>query len=208
MGFLDRQSRVVDIVLTERGRKLFSTGKLDFAFFGLFDDGIDYDPYSPDGLDADGRRTQIDSTPMTEVRSVPDVRSLAAPGEPRNHVFTAAADYSEIPRLSIPAQGEQFTVQGDQRRQGESYARTASSVAGIDLVMSGDVEPGGQSGFIVRVFSSASSGLSPLELRLDMSGRRSADPFLAVAFDGEVVSDRSATDKSVLRVVPVTVVKR
>jgi hypothetical protein len=44
-GFLDKNTRVVDMVLTLEGKQLLSRGELQFVYFALFDDEIDYDPY-------------------------------------------------------------------------------------------------------------------------------------------------------------------
>lgn len=45
MSFLDRNTRIIDFVLTQEGKKLRSEGKLNFTYFQLFDDAIDYFPY-------------------------------------------------------------------------------------------------------------------------------------------------------------------
>lgn len=44
-GFLDSKERVVDMVLTDYGRKLYSKGKLRFVYYAFSDDEIDYDPW-------------------------------------------------------------------------------------------------------------------------------------------------------------------
>jgi chorismate mutase len=42
MAFLDKKERVLDIVLTQEGRKLLAQNDLDFAYYAFSDDGIDY----------------------------------------------------------------------------------------------------------------------------------------------------------------------
>lgn len=42
MAFLDKKERILDIVLTEEGRKLLAQNDLDFAYYAFSDDGIDY----------------------------------------------------------------------------------------------------------------------------------------------------------------------
>lgn len=69
MGYLDKQSRVIDVVLTECGRRLYALGKLDFAYFGLFDDMIDYDPVKASGSFTDDERDQqAEATPILEAQ--------------------------------------------------------------------------------------------------------------------------------------------
>lgn len=188
MGYLDKQNRVIDVVLTERGRKLYATGDLDFTYFALFDDGLDYDPYSTGSLSEQERESLIEATPMLEATFVRDIRGTVAPGEPRSHVFTAAGGFSHIPRMSQPTSSS-LNLMADQRKSGGVYGRTGTSHAQIDMKIVGDIEMGNP-GFIVRVFASGSNGLQALDLRKDLSGRRAYDPFIAVSVDDEVPIDK------------------
>jgi hypothetical protein len=186
MGFLDRKSRVVDFVLTERGRRLYAAGALDFSYFSLFDDGIDYDPFGATD-DAD-REVQVEALPMLEVPFVRDVRTAPAPLEPTGHLFAASDGYGTVPFMSSPSQGDSLDLMCDQALDGSSYKRMASSVAQIDLALSGEVE-NVNPGFLVKVYSSGSQGLTRLLPRRDLLGRRSYDPFLSVVVDGERAPD-------------------
>ena len=189
MGYLDRQSRVIDVVLTEKGRKLFSVGKLDFAYFGLFDDCLDYDPVAATGSYSDvEREAQIEATPILEAPFVRDVRGATAPLEPIDHIFTAAPGYQQVPRMSSPLDGSDASLMADQRNDEGVYRRTGTNFAQIDLDVVGDTERGNP-GFVVRVFSSGSNGLQPLKFRHDLNSRRAADPFIAVAVDSELPHD-------------------
>lgn len=189
-GYLDKQSRVIDVALTELGRKLYSVGKLDFTYFGLFDDGIDYDPIPGSGsFDHDAREEQIEATPVFEAPSIPDIRGTTAPLEPIDHIFTALPGYVQIPSMISPVDGESITLMADQRRSDGVYRRTGTSLAQIDLDVTGEHEKGNP-GFIVRVLSSGSNGLQPLHFRRDLAARRAVDPFIAIAIDSEVVIDR------------------
>lgn len=189
MGYLDKQSRVIDIVLTERGRRLYATGRLDFAYFGLFDDGLDYDPYSSGTLTDAEREVQIEATPMLEAPFIRETRGSTAPLEPRSHLFTAAPGYSSIPRMVSPSSGTSVELAVDQRRRGDSYVRTGTSLAQIEMSVVGDTEQGNP-GFIVRVYSSGSNGLEALDLKKDLNGRRAFDPFIAVSIDDEPALDQ------------------
>jgi len=42
MAFLDQKERVLDIVLTDKGRELLSKNQLNFVYFAFSDEGIDY----------------------------------------------------------------------------------------------------------------------------------------------------------------------
>ncbi len=185
MGYLDKQSRVIDVVLTERGRKLFSVGRLDFAYFGLFDDCIDYDPVAASGsFSHDDREAQIEATLVPEAPFVKDIRGTVSPLEPTAHVFTAAPGYAVIPSMTDPIDDDSITLMADQRRDGGVYRRTGTSFAQITMGMTGETERGNP-GFIVRVLSSGSNGLQPLKFRRDLSARRAIDPFVAIAVDNE-----------------------
>lgn len=178
------------MVLTERGRKLYSVGALDFAYFALFDDGIDYDPIPASGTYSDDEREhQIELAPVLEAPSVPDVRGTVAPLEPIHHVFTAAPGYVQIPQMSAPLDGSTVTLMADQRTEDGQYRRTGTSLAQIDMDVIGDTERSNP-GFIVRVLSSGSDGHQQLEFRRDLLGRRSYDPFIAATIDLEDQAER------------------
>jgi hypothetical protein len=44
-GFLDKNTRIVDMILTGYGRSLLSEGKLRFVYWMPFDDEVHYDPF-------------------------------------------------------------------------------------------------------------------------------------------------------------------
>lgn len=44
-GFIDRNTRIVDMVLTNYGKRKLSNGDLRFCYWIPYDDEIDYDPY-------------------------------------------------------------------------------------------------------------------------------------------------------------------
>ena len=189
MGFLDRKSRVIDVVLTGRGRELFALGELDFAYYAFFDDGIDYDPWSTGSLTAEEREELIHSTPMLEAPLVPDRRTTVIPLEPTSFLFKAAPDYGAVPRLLQPnPTGSQAVLRCDQVSSGSSFMRTGTSLAVVPLEVS--AETAGSEGFSVHFYTSGSNGLSELRTRTDLRGRRVLDPFVALSIDDEVPPDR------------------
>lgn len=193
MGFLDKRDRVIDFVLTERGRELYAMGQLEFEYFSLSDDGLDYDPYSTGSLSDADRDIQIRAIPSWEAPLVRDVRDSSAPLEPTNHLFRASAGYERVPYVSSPATGSALDLMCDQAREGGSYRRSGTSIAQIDLGVSGEAEAVNP-GFQIRVFSSGSAGLTEVYSRRDMAGRRAFDPFIAAVIDGEVTPDVAKVD--------------
>lgn len=194
MGFLDRQSRVIDIVLTGRGRELFAVGELNFAYYSLFDDGIDYDPWSTGSLTDEERDDLIHSSPMFEAPAVPDRRTSIIPLEPTSFVFKAAPDYGAVPRLLQPnPTGSLAVLRCDQFSSGSTFTRTGTNLAVVPVELS--AEAAGSEGFSVHFYVSGTQGLNELRTRTDLKGRRALDPFVAVAIDDETLQDRPESDK-------------
>jgi hypothetical protein len=46
MGLLDQKTRILDVVLTDRGRELLSKNLLEFSYFAFSDEGVNYVGYS------------------------------------------------------------------------------------------------------------------------------------------------------------------
>lgn len=197
MGFLDRKSRVVDVVLTERGRRLFANGELDFTYVAFFDDGIDYDPYSTGSLTEEERDDLIHSSPMFEAHVVPDRWSSQLPLEPVSHLFTASPGFNGVPRIMMPSTGSRVSLRCDQEQTDGLFRRTRTGFAKIDLELSVGSQP--SEGFSIHVFSSGSNGLAEVKSRRDLKGRRALDPFIAVSVDDEVPVDLPAERTDVRR---------
>ena len=197
MGFLDRKSRVIDVVLTERGKRLYANGELDFSFCSFFDDGIDYDPWSTGSLTDDERDELIYSSPMFEAYSVPDRRTYGLPLEPQSQVFGAAAGYAGVPRILSPSTGSQLDLRCDQIEADGLFKRTATGFAQIKLELSDGALP--SEGFVVHIYSSGSDGVNQVEIRRDLQGRRAVDPFIAVSVDDQKPLDLPTTDPETRR---------
>ena len=192
MGFLDAKDRIVDFVLTERGRQLYALGELDFTYFAVFDDGIDYDPWSQSDLSDSDRESLIESTAMFEAPSVPLPSGPTASLEPRSHVFTAADGYNSIPRPSIGMTASLVLSCDQYSGQSSAYYRVGTNHASVQLGLQGDTEPHSP-GFDVTVYASGSSGLQELSPRIDSSARRCFDPFVACTVDTEEQRDLPST---------------
>lgn len=72
MGFLSKETDVIDMVLTGLGQNLLSQGKLRFVYWMAFDDEIDYDPYVANSGSLSvvevtaSKTTQIENGPVRE----------------------------------------------------------------------------------------------------------------------------------------------
>lgn len=184
MGFLDRKNRVLDVVLTERGRRLFANGELDFAYVSFFDDGIDYDPYDPDGDMTDEERDEHQYTsPMLEPLVVPDRSSAQLSLEPQNQLFGVAQGYPGVPRMLAPSTGSQVELRCTQVPRDQGFHRRDTTFSEVRL----EVSEGAlhSEGFSVHVYTSGSDGLQELKVRRDLQGRRALDPFIAISIDDE-----------------------
>lgn len=193
MGFLDRKDRVLDVVLTEEGRRQFALGKLEFAYFSVNDDLIDYDPWISDSgsYDAAGleeRRNQlIESTPLLEAPIVlrPERRRDAVSAlAPTSSLFTAAQRYSRLPSMVLnPSGSASLSVIQYPTAVGTSamtYGREQSTYVLVDLGHVGDIDQATGVGFKVEVYESSSDGLKNLSMRRDLSERPSYDAFLVI----------------------------
>ncbi len=75
-GFLDSKERVIDMVLTETGRRLLMKGELRFVYWIPFDDEVDYDP-SVVVLDP-GHENQTIGERKAELTETPLVREASS----------------------------------------------------------------------------------------------------------------------------------
>lgn len=67
MGFLDSKERILDVVLTDKGRELLSQNLLSFEFFAFSDEGVDYSAALTASLKESGSVDDfIRRTPMME----------------------------------------------------------------------------------------------------------------------------------------------
>ena len=130
-GFLDPDRDVLDVVLTQEGRAALAAGRLVFASWAPFDDGVDYDPYLPtsgsmsaDAL-SDARLESIELTPMLEC--IPGRRVLDRMGRstvgPFDPIFSVVSDATVVPRL-VASTGS-FSVAITQLPNGGLISRVA-----------------------------------------------------------------------------------
>ena len=109
-GFLDRNTRVLDMVLTNRGKDLLAKGQLRFCYWIPYDDDIDYQPYistsgsmGPEQLSS-SIYAAIESTPLREATT--GYRFANSSGSDNTNVhramFTMAQGQTIVPRAVFP----------------------------------------------------------------------------------------------------------
>lgn len=109
-GFLDKQTRIVDMVLTGYGKGLLSRGELNFCYWVPFDDEIDYKPVisTSGSISATQLSASIDlsieNTPIREATT--GYKYLNSSGSDFTNVhrpmYTMPQGQSVLPRTTFP----------------------------------------------------------------------------------------------------------
>lgn len=205
-GFLDKQSRVMDVVLTGLGKSLLAQGDLRFIYWKAFDDEVDYSPFisqsgslSSSSLE-DAISQQIEATPIRE--AVTGYRTVNRIGTDRTNVKNCLYDMPHgqniLPRTIIMSSSDS-TIEVKQRKlvdafvardaQGKvitsigpfdkGYDRFDSSQEKFSLKFSdfpGDYRP---DGIILNVFESGSDGYQKIFPKRDINNE--------LVFDADVL---------------------
>ena len=198
-GFLDKQDTIIDMVLTDEGKHQLSLGELEFCYFSLFDDEIDYDPYisnsaslSPDQLSA-SIGYQVENSLVREAvtgyshkrsRSCIDTINVNKP------LFTIPQGNITLPRASYAPNISSGTVDVLQRKTEEflikkdldgkliesvgpidaGFDRFNPTSVVIDVGVDDFFDESVQQGFLLRVFKSGSDGFSEVSMKRDFVG--------------------------------------
>lgn len=107
-GFLDKNNRIMDVVLTGEGKYLLSKGELRFVYWVPFDNEVDYDPF----LTTTGSLTaiqksasideQIENSPVREATT--GYRRMSVSGSDttnlREPLFTVPQGLMVVPRMT------------------------------------------------------------------------------------------------------------
>ena len=117
MGFLNKDTLVVDAILTKKGRELLAKGEDQFKItqFALGDDEIDYllwNPAHPQGTDSYGEA--IDNLPMVEAN--PDETQIM-----RYKLVTLPKSTAKMPMITIVGGPFKFVNPGDTIPFEDSY---------------------------------------------------------------------------------------
>lgn len=197
-GFLDKNDRIVDMVLTNEGKKLLSKGNLRFAYFTLFDDEVDYSPVisnsgtlTPEQLSGT-IYAQIEATLVRE--SSTGYQNMNKSGSDFVNVirplFSMPQGQQYLPRVSAsnePANPatiqvkhrklQDVHVQLDQKGNtvntlgpyDRGYERFDTSNVTFDLfVRDFNVDTSHKEGFLIRVYSTGTEGLVEVKDRRDL----------------------------------------
>ena len=195
-GFLDKETRIIDMVLTGYGKGLLSSGDLKFVYWIPFDDEVDYEPYiSTSGSMNDTQfsssiNTQIEATLVREATT--GYKFLNMSGSDMTNVnrpmFTMAQGQRIIPKIEH-GRDDGYDVGTSQRKISEifvkrdsdgtivehngpfdrGYERFDATSVDIDISYTADSFPSDfkHEGFFVRVFSSGSDGLIEVRHKRD-----------------------------------------
>ena len=196
-GFIDKDTRILDMVLTNHGKQLLSEGSLNFCYWTPFDDEIDYDPFilsssllsEEDLLSA--TYSIIENSPVKEAVSGYRLFNKLCLDNTNvlNPIFTMVQGQSVLPRSSIsgsananfvteqqrtrkvfiqPPEGPNGTVTLDPIDIG--IKRTALTDFSVDMLYSNDSFPTDfqTDGFSISVLKSGSSGYYEVDARFDL----------------------------------------
>ena len=198
MGFLDPKERVQDVVLTQEGRRQLAAGILEFRYFSVHDDEMDYGPlvYASASFDDDGLqqylRDVIEDTPIMEAavgKPALQVRDIDNSVVPRSYLFDARDASGIVPTLSIvPAvtssliRVDQASIIDEARQVNTGVVRRAEGSLDVSPTLVG-FSPG--QGFSVTLLMSGSDGLEEITPSYDSLGRRSYGLHLHISVDEE-----------------------
>lgn len=184
-GFLDKNSRVVDFILTAQGKKKLSQGKLNFKFYTFFDDGIDYDSYVENSSSlsnvalTESKLSNIDETLVFEpVYGLLDERSNNRTEDNLNlksQLFTKPLNLNIIPEFSINNTTGSFDIGVEQSNvKGSSdedvgFVTSNSTNLNIEFKISDFFEEFKQKGVLIKLFHSSSSGLRQVLAKRDFN---------------------------------------
>lgn len=202
-GFLDRSTRVIDFVLTGRGKRLLSQGTLEFHYWVPFDDEINYSPFistsaslSPDQLSS-SIYSNIEDSPIREATT--GYRDFNFTHNDTTNVinpmFTMPQGQLHLPKSVFPnLSGSSIEINVKQRkvvRVSETNTGVENTDVGMerfdstkfayDMTYARDSFPTDYKlqGFRILIFKSGSGGLVKLEPRRDMDND--------LSFGGEMI---------------------
>lgn len=197
-GFLDKNTRIIDMVLTNHGKKLLAKGELNFTYWIPFDDEIDYDPYiAESGSISEAQLSSsiylsIENSPVREATT--GYRNFNLSGSDYTNVhrpmFTKPQGQEVLPRSLFPVSSSR-SIETKQRRVQRVYKdrdekgkylnpiepvdvgveRFASSNFSIEIGYEKNSFPGDfqPEGFHIRIMQSGSEGLVEIPSKRDMN---------------------------------------
>lgn len=211
MGFLDKNSEVIDMILTAEGRRLLSEGDLDFTYYSFMDDEIDYNPFvSNSGSYSDAdlklfKTRQIEESPVGEALSGMFKGSNYLSKDTVNgqsFLFTMPQGSSVIPRMTVSPVGSGSIIVKQRKVQSVilkkasngsiiekigptdvGYEKFDSSNFAISLDVLDSFSPEKREGFLISIFKSGSDGLVQVDSKRDSSGIRTYSNDMSLFID-------------------------
>lgn len=215
MGFLDKNTRVVDIILTDCGRELYSKGELDFVYYAFSDDEVDYDPFisNSGSLSLDELRQekdkQIEATLVREAifgysggnnSLAKDTTNI------QNLLFTIPQGQKIVPEVVLSPNIESGSIESKQQKviervvnrdfNGDVISVTSESDKGhrkfkaqklvIDVTIDDFFDKSSRDGFSIKIFESGSSGLVQMNQKRDRRNITSFSNDLQLYKDEEI----------------------
>lgn len=218
-GFLDKNTRVIDMVLTDYGKELYSKGDLEFSFYAFSDDEVDYDPW----ISGSGSLTatqltsskieQIEATLVREaVFGLPKNLCPAAKDQTniKDLLFTIPQGQKILPRMTISPDALSGTINVTQQKLQRSVVSRDSegniinksekidlgfktsnvSKYVVDFDLKEFLNKDSNEGFLIRYFSSGSGGLT------ELTHKRDLDDVVSYSNDIRLFIDQDVDDSS------------
>ena len=237
MGFLDNKSRVIDMVLTDYGKELYSKGELRFEYYAFSDDEIDYDPWISNSASLSqteltaSKIEQILNTPIMEARFGRRLDSSPTSRDESNIqdlMFTMPQGQSVLPRMKVSpdvASGsidtvqqvvEQITIVRNQF--GQIVDSGDKKVLGVDkfkssrLIFDMEIEDyfdnKSMEGYLIRFFNSGSDGLTEITPKRDLQNIVSYQKDVRALFDEMIERSDTISERALATMAGVRVLKK
>ena len=222
-GFLDKKTRIIDMVLTDYGRELYSRDKLRFTYYAFSDDGVDYDPWISNSSSlsdmelTSSKEKQIEATPVLEVLfGFPKSTDREARDRLNvdNLLFTMPQGQRVLPEFELLPNVQSGSLRAQQQKQQvrkvslDSLGNVIDSIGPIDdcyltynvgkLTFDLDIADFFETmedGFYVRVFESGSEDLIEVEPKRDLNGVVSYGDDLRIFADDDILREISRRKK-------------
>lgn len=188
MGFLDQQERIIDMVLTDEGKRQLSVGELKFVYYSFFDDAVEYNPYISNSSSLTSEQLSAEKTKQTEsflgmeavtglsfkrLQNDLDTINVNKP------LFTMPQGLKVLPRATYDPDIVSGTIQTSQQKLSTIYTkkdsngttissdgpfdngfiREKTSAVTVDLGYQDFFPEFMQKGFLINVLASGSDGL-------------------------------------------------
>lgn len=206
-GFLDKNDRVVDMILTADGRRLLSQGKLNFVYYAFMDDEVDYDPYIATSANLTAEQMSSSWSEQVEASLVKEAIG-GRTGDPdrvnrlngTSRLYTQPQGQGFLSKMVLTPDSFSGSIQLDQRRIQEmrtrkdetghvisvlgpfdrGYERISTQTFPIEYDVRDFFGTQRQEGFLLRIMQSGSNGLVELPAKRDFANEIAYTPDLAM----------------------------